>query len=144
MVAKIKVHLQRFGYNAIAGAEEEKEIGLFDEKLEAAMRLYYSSFNLQVTGFLDAPTIQSLSLPREVESLEEAMIKIQFDGDSDSDEWVFEFIEGEHGDEDAKMKIDFLRHFLTEDDVAATLYENPPLGPGPPPPLLPKSCSHFA
>ncbi|GLJ06471.1 hypothetical protein SUGI_0039930 [Cryptomeria japonica] len=32
---------------------------------------------------------------REVESLEEAMIKIQFDGDGDSDEWVFEFVEEE-------------------------------------------------
>ncbi|GLJ44476.1 hypothetical protein SUGI_0933300 [Cryptomeria japonica] len=181
MLAEIKVHLQRLGYNAIAGAEAEKENGLFDEKLEAAVRVYQSSFNLPVTGFLDTPTIQSLSLPRtsgaatesissticshirsaiaatfdslatvvplsfrEVESLEEAMIKIQFDGDSDGDEWVFEFFEGEHGDEDAKMKIDFLRRFLAEDDAAATLYGNPPPGLGPPPPLLPKSCSHSA
>ncbi|GLJ06470.1 hypothetical protein SUGI_0039920 [Cryptomeria japonica] len=219
MVAEIKVQLQRLGYNAIAGAEAEKENGMFDEKLEATVRLYQSSFNLLVTGFLDAPTIQSLSLPRcgredaplnllhpiklklwnliagknkwissrsnltytisstifspilsdhniwstfvstfnslamvvplsfrEVESLEEAMIKIPFhsDGDGDDDEWVFDFIEGEHGDEDAKMKIDFLHRFLTEDDDVAALYGNPPPGLGPPPPLLPKSCSHFA
>ncbi|XP_057866189.1 metalloendoproteinase 1-MMP-like [Cryptomeria japonica] len=64
MVAEIKVHLQRLGYNAIAGAEVEKENGLFDERLEAAVRVYQSNFNLPVTGFLDAPTIQSLSLPR--------------------------------------------------------------------------------
>ncbi|XP_057866649.2 metalloendoproteinase 1-MMP-like [Cryptomeria japonica] len=64
MVAEIKVYLQRLGYNAIAGAKAEKENGLFDERLETAVRVYQSSFNLPVTGFLNAPTIQSLSLPR--------------------------------------------------------------------------------
>ncbi|GLJ44479.1 hypothetical protein SUGI_0933330 [Cryptomeria japonica] len=63
MLAEIKFHLERLGYNAIVGAEAEKENGLFDEKLEVVMRLYQSSFNLLVMGFLDAPTIQSLSLP---------------------------------------------------------------------------------
>ncbi|GLJ44480.1 hypothetical protein SUGI_0933360 [Cryptomeria japonica] len=180
------------------GAEAEKENGLFDERLEATVRLYQSSFNLEVTGFLDAPTIQSLSLSRcgredahaplnllrlikskpwnliaeqnkwsssrsnltySISSiifspvlsnhdicLEETMIKIQFDGDGDGDEWVFEFVKGEHRDEDGKMKIDFLRRFLVEDDdVAASTW--PPRLPSPPlpsPPLLPKSCSHSA
>ncbi|GLJ44484.1 hypothetical protein SUGI_0933550 [Cryptomeria japonica] len=61
ILAQIKVHLQRLGY---AEAKAEKENGLFDERLEAAVRLYQRSFNLPVTGILDGPTIHSISVPR--------------------------------------------------------------------------------
>ncbi|GLJ44475.1 hypothetical protein SUGI_0933290 [Cryptomeria japonica] len=165
MVAEIKVYLQRLGYNAIAGAEAEKENGLFDERLEAA-------------GFLESPKVQSRRRTRTPESASPDKIKtVESDcsaeqveqqqkqpylrhllhnllthsvrprhpvGDccdirqfGDGDEWVFEFVEGEHGDEDTKMKFDFLRRFLTEDDAAATLYGDPPPGPGPPLPCCP-------
>ncbi|GLJ44467.1 hypothetical protein SUGI_0933040 [Cryptomeria japonica] len=61
LLPDIKLQLYRLGYiEGNAGADD----GLFDERLEAGLRLYQSSFNLPVTGFLDGPTIHSLSLPR--------------------------------------------------------------------------------
>ncbi|KAL0693692.1 hypothetical protein Bca4012_060872 [Brassica carinata] len=61
-LSKLKQYFRRFGY--ISSASVGNFTDDFDDVLESAISTYQKNFNLEVTGKLDAPTLQQIVKPR--------------------------------------------------------------------------------
>lgn len=60
-LAKLKTYFNKFGYIPSSPLNFTDD---FDDELESAIKTFQKNFNLPVTGDLDAPTLERLTLPR--------------------------------------------------------------------------------